>query len=109
MSSLIIGVGILSGLILLTSIWNKFSRRYNYGILKNSACKNCGEILGDKSLEIAISKLDKEKEKLKHEAKLGAVKLHNMELACPNCTTINFERDLYKTNRKKNTKQGYKT
>jgi len=78
------------GWIVLMKVWNKYTRRYNYGILRKSKCKNCAEILGDVSLQIAIEKLQKEKEKIKQEAKIGTVKLHNMKLVCPNCATENF-------------------
>lgn len=78
--------------------WNKYSLRYNHRILQNSKCKNCSEVLGDKALGDALKELEKEKVQLKHEAKIGTIKLHNMALICPNCGTKNYERDLYKAN-----------
>jgi hypothetical protein len=101
MNSILILVGIVLGFVILLNVWNKYSRKYNYGILRNSTCKSCGEVLGNESLDIAIPKLKEEKEQLKQNAKIGTVKLHNMELVCSNCGTINFERDLYKANREK--------
>ena len=98
-----IGLGIV--LILLLKVWNKYSRIYNHKILTNSRCKNCKEILGSKALKAAIIELEKEKTRIKQEAKVGTVTLHNMKLICKNCDTENYERDLYKTNRdlRKNT------
>ena len=99
MNSILIAVGVIVALIVLLKIWNKYSLRYNHEILLNSRCKNCAEFLGAVALNNAVRELEKEKEQLKREAKIGSVKLHNMKLICPNCGIENFERELYKANR----------
>lgn len=101
MNIVLIIVSVAVGLIVLLKVWNKYSLKYNHGILRNSECGNCGNILKEESLIDAITKLDKEKEQMRKDAKLGTVKLHNMELICANCGAVNFERDLYKANSKK--------
>lgn len=96
---IIIATAVCLGLLL--KVWNKYSRKFNHNVLRNSACKSCGNVLGDESLNIATSKLEKEKEQLKREAKIGTVQLYNMELICPHCGAVNFEREMYKVYRDK--------
>lgn len=72
MNTLLLIISILVAFILLLKIWNKYSKQYNYNILKNASCKNCQTLLGIESLERAIKKLAIEKEQLKKE-KIGTL------------------------------------
>jgi hypothetical protein len=101
MNMVIIGFGTGVALIILVVICNKFSLKYNHGILRNAVCKNCSEVLGNESLNKATEKLERELEQYKRDAKLGTFKLHNMELICPHCGVVNLERELYHANRKR--------
>lgn len=100
MKAILISTGIIAIIMLILKVWNNYSLKFNHGILRISKCKNCTEVLGSEALENAILALQKEKNQLKHETKVGKVKLLNMKLICPTCQAVNFEQDLYKANRK---------
>jgi hypothetical protein len=99
--NILIIIGVMAIMFVIPKFWNKYSRRYNYRILRSSKCKKCSELIGSEALEKAIEKLKIEQEKFRSEAKFGTLKLYNMELTCPNCGTKNYERDLYKANRER--------
>lgn len=100
MNTVLIVIGVMVGIVILLKLWNKFTLQYNHSILGNSECIKCGTVLGEESLRAAIVKLNEEKEQLKKGTKIGAVRLHNMELVCSNCGALSLERDLYRMNRK---------
>ncbi len=88
-----ITLGAVIGFVLFLRVWNHFARRYHYTLLATSPCRSCSLELGAECIPLARKKWMDELEAMQKGGS-SAVVLSNLELKCPNCGTVNMERDL---------------
>lgn len=81
-------------LYLLLKDWNILGRRYNHAIIARAACRSCDLQLGHDCIKPAREKWLADFKSRSNEGG-PKIQMSNLELRCPHCGTVNYERDIY--------------